>query len=147
MTSVDKNSTDLGSKPVSVKRTLNPALYNKAIPPSGIMFPITTMSYGFRQVSQIAVMSRLFSMTNPVNPVVLLRIDWAYVAHNLALGLHSTAIHAAFAAAIPAAATGTAVVAAVAATVCSNGVLCGTTGDDVTVTTSALTLRCRHTLR
>ena len=33
MNSADKNSNDLGSKPMSVRRTLNPVLYNKAIPP------------------------------------------------------------------------------------------------------------------
>ena len=33
MNSADKNSTDLGSKPMSVIRTLNHVLYSKAIPP------------------------------------------------------------------------------------------------------------------
>ena len=55
------------------------------------MFRIVTLSSGFSHVSQIAIMSRLFSMTNSVNSVVLLRIDWAFMAQNLALRLHSTA--------------------------------------------------------
>ena len=63
------------------------------------MFPIITLSSGFNHVSQIAIMSILLSMTNSVNSVVLLGIDWAFMAHNLALGLHSTA-----AATVPAAA-------------------------------------------
>lgn len=31
--SAEKNSNDLGDRPVSVKRTLNPVLYSRAIPP------------------------------------------------------------------------------------------------------------------
>ena len=59
-------------------------------------------------------------MTDSVNYVVLLRIDSAFVAQNVALALHSkavTAVSSAVAAAVPAVAAGTAVVTAVAAVV------------------------------
>ena len=92
------------------------------------MFPIITSSSGFSHVSQIAIMSRLFSMTNSINSVFLLRIDWVFMAQNLAFGLHSTV-----AVADPAATTDTLFVAAVAATV----VLIDRAGADVVAAVSA----------
>ena len=56
-------------------------------------------------------------------------------------------VHAVVATVVVVVREGADVVPAVAATVFSNGVLCGTICDVVTVATSAVTLRCRHTVR